>query len=382
MTHYLCPRPAALPPLPDLDASRVTKKSQRLAEIFLEAIAEPRLQDLAEGTLACERTGLSPDELLTDIQYAERILATPLAVEAPGTSAGTGELDSGRAYQVGRLRIGRGQAVINNQILRSGAFSGPSLDTSLPVIADKASYSIELRGVAPRADHLDVLLFAVSLIEQAPHAEHGVKVSFTSHQFLSTLGWAINSEGYARLSAVLQELKRIELRYHDRSNPKAGRIHVDNLIGSLVMPDAENETQRWTVTLPATLFRIYDLRRNAVVDLKARAAVRSEFGRWLHAFMSSQEPGRERAYDAEALCRAGGLNSARLTDDLKYLRSTMKVLSEGRLLYRGKPREFDPVLAPDSRVERDKETGRYVFYATRVARLPGLADELTEGASD
>jgi hypothetical protein len=43
---------------------------------------------------------------------------------------------------VGRLRIGRGQAVMNNQILRSGAFSGPSLDTALPVIADKASYSV------------------------------------------------------------------------------------------------------------------------------------------------------------------------------------------------------------------------------------------------
>lgn len=272
------------------------------------------------------------------------------------------------AYKVGNLRIGRGQAVMNNQILRSGAFSCPSLDTALPVIADKASYSVELRGVAPRADHLDVLLFAVSLIDRAPHPDLGVRVSFTSHQFLSALGWAINSEGYARLSLVLQELKRIELRYHDKSTPKAGRIHVDNLIGSLVMPDADNESQRWFVTLPATLFRIYDLRRNAVIDLKARAAVRSEFGRWLHGFLSTQEPGLERGYDAEAVCRAGGLNSARLSDDIKYLRATIEVLKAGQLTYRGKVRQFSPILGEGSRVERDPETGRYVFVATRLGR--------------
>jgi hypothetical protein len=213
-----------------------------------------------------------------------------------------------------------------------------------------------------------VLLFAVSLVERAPHPEHGIRVSFTSHQFLAALGWAVNSAGYARLSTVLQELKRIELRYHDRSTPKAGRIHIDNLIGSLVMPDAENESQRWFVTLPATLFRIYDLRRNAVIDLKARAAVRSEFGRWLHGFLSTQEPDLERGYDAEALCRAGGLNSARLSDDIKYLRATMQILMDGRLTYRGKLREFLPILGPNSRVEKDSETGRYVVLATRIGR--------------
>lgn len=382
MTAYLCPRPAGLPPLPALDLSKVDRRMMQLAEAFLDAVSAPKLQTLAQETLARERPGLEPDELLTDVQYAERVIEAGPRDALKTTKSGDAPKSDGKAYQVGRLRIGRGLAVMNNQILRSGAFSGPSLDTALPVIADKTSYSIELRGVAPRADHLDVLLYAVSLVEQAPDPEHGVKVSFTSHQFLSTLGWAINSEGYARLSTVLQELKRIELRYHDRSNPKQGRIHVDNLIGSLVMPDAENETQRWTVTLPATLFRIYDLRRNAVIDLKARAAVRSDFGRWLHGFLSSQEPGRERAYDAEALCRAGGLNSARLTDDLKYLRATMKILQDGRLMYRGKERQFEPVLAHGARIERDKETGRYVLYATRTAKPGELVEALTEGAGE
>lgn len=399
MTRYLCPRPTALPALPALDITRVDRRMAEQAEAWLDAVAAPELQKLAQETLGQDRPGLDPDELLTDVQYAERVLtlvgsSEPLKAAKSGDAPNTPTRAVGQtlkaqdtfrldqAYQVGRLRIGRGMAVMNNQILRSGAFSGPSLDTALPVIADKTSYSIELRGVAPRADHLDVLLYAVSLVEQTPDPEHGVKVSFTSHQFLSTLGWAINSEGYARLSTVLQELKRIELRYHDRSSPKQGRIHVDNLIGSLVMPDAENETQRWTVTLPATLFRIYDLRRNAVIDLKARAAVRSDFGRWLHGFLSSQEPGRERAYDAEAVCRAGGLNSARLTDDLKYLRATMKILQEGKLVYRGKERQFEPVLAAGARIERDKETGRYLLYATRTAKAGEAGEVLTEGAGE
>lgn len=389
MTAYLATRPAALPPLPALDLRRVDLPMQEAAAAFLEKCKGLGAQ-LAD-TLATGRPGLAQQDLMTDDAFAQMVLDTPLqlalalqplAGELPSVSGedlGLGPVAGGApAYAVGKLRIGRGQAVMNNQILRSSAFSGPSLDTALPVLADKSSYSVELHGVSPRADHLDVLLFAVSLVDRAPDPKTGIEVSFTSHKFLTTLGWAVNSAGYERLMQTIRDLKRIEFQYHDRSRPKDGRIRVDNFFSSLDMPDRDNKEQIWRVTLPAALFRIYDLRRNAVIELQARAAIRSDFGRWLHGFISTQQVGKSRVYDAEAVCRAGGLNCARLADDLKYLRATMSILSKGELTYRGQPRRFKPVLSEDSRVEFDKSSGRFLLHATRV----GDSDLLTEGAAD
>jgi len=372
MTRYMAKRPAALPRLPNLDASRVDTAMQEEAADFLTKTKGQA--SLLASTLATERPGRPATELMTDDEFAKLVLELPALVRDSELQAdATG---GAPAYAVGKLRIGRGQAVMNNQILRSSAFSGPSLDTALPVLADKSSYSVELHGVSPRADHLDVLLFAVSLVDRTPDPRAGVEVSFTSHKFLTTLGWAVNSAGYERLVQVIRDLKRIEFQYHDRSRPKDGRIRVDNFFSSLDMPDRENKEQIWRVTLPAALFRIYDLRRNAVIELQARAAIRSDFGRWLHGFISTQQVGKSRVYDAEAVCRAGGLHCARLADDLKYLRSTMEVLAKGELTYRGKKRNFNPVLSEDSKVEFDKSTGRYLLYATRVGEA-----NLLEGAA-
>lgn len=366
MTRYLAKRPSALPPLPALDAARVTAAMHAAASAFLHAIEG--LERHLDNTLATGRPGRPATELMADDEFARLILTLPVSVpeDAEAEEGDAAAASLAPAYAVGKLRIGRGQAVMNNQILRSSAFSGPSLDTALPVLADKSSYSVELHGVSPRADHLDVLLFAVSLVDRTPHPRTGVEVSFTSHKFLTTLGWAVNSAGYERLVQVIRDLKRIEFQYHDRSRPKDGRIRVDNFFSSLDMPDRDNKEQIWRVTLPAALFRIYDLRRNAVIELQARAAIRSDFGRWLHGFISTQQAGKARVYDAEAVCRAGGLHCARLADDLKYLRATLAILAKGELTYRGKLRQFRPVLSEDSRVEFDKSTGRYLLHATRV----------------
>lgn len=391
MTCYLATRPASLPPLPALDLRCVERPMQEAAAAFLTQCKGLGAQ-LAD-TLATGRPGLAQQDLMTDDEFAQLVLESPLhlaralqplggELSEPGSAGLTQALSPvagvAPAYAVGKLRIGRGQAVMNNQILRSSAFSGPSLDTALPVLADKSSYSVELHGVSPRADHLDVLLFAVSLVDRAPDPKAGIEVTFTSHKFLTTLGWAVNSAGYERLMQTIRDLKRIEFQYHDRSRPKDGRIRVDNFFSSLDMPDRDNKEQIWRVTLPAALFRIYDLRRNAVIELQARAAIRSDFGRWLHGFISTQQVGKSRVYDAEAVCRAGGLHCARLADDLKYLRSTMAILAAGELTYRGKQRRFKPVLSENSRVAFDPSSGRYLLHATRV----GDSELLTEGTND
>lgn len=271
---------------------------------------------------------------------------------------------SANAYTVGKLLIGRGNAVMNNQILRSGAFASPSLGAALPVLADSSSFSITLQGVSPTADHLDLLLFAVSLIRTAPHPKLGVAVSFTTGQFLSALGWAKNSEGYERVVQTARDLKRIELTFTDRSDAWSKKVHLVNFFATVIFPDRLGEERRWTVVLPAALFKIYDLRRNAVIDLKARAAIRSEFGRWLHAFFSSQTPSLERRFDAIALCAAGGVNCARAADTIKHLRVVVEMLSCGVVAVRSKIKTFAPVVASGWRIERDKHSG-YVLFASR-----------------
>jgi hypothetical protein len=264
---------------------------------------------------------------------------------------------------------------MNNQVLRSGAFSGPSLDAALPVLADRNSFSLVLRGVSPRADHLDLLLFVVSLVDKAPHPRFGAEVSFTTRQFLSTMGWALNTDGYARAVRLARELRRVELEYRDSTDYASGRIHVDSLFASLTLPDKNSRDQKWSVVLPATLFRIYDLRRNAVIDLNARAAIRSEFGRWLHGFFSSQEPGRARSYDARALCEAGGLHSTRLSDSIKHLRSNLAILAAGEVVTYGKGRRFEPVIGEGWQLAQDK-AGYYVLEAVRTGPPPAVARSL------
>ena len=72
MTVYLDLRPAALPQLPPLDASRVTKKMRAQAAAFLAATLDQT--ELFAQTLATDRPGLPPTQLATDDEFAQIIL--------------------------------------------------------------------------------------------------------------------------------------------------------------------------------------------------------------------------------------------------------------------------------------------------------------------
>lgn len=139
-----------------------------------------------------------------------------------------------------------------------------------------------------------------------------------------------------------------------------------NFFAAVTFPDRQNRARTWTVVLPSALFKVYDLRRNAVVELNARAAIRSEFGRWLHAFFSSQTPSLERRFDAVALCSAGGVSCARPADTIKHLRAVVEMLTRGEVLVRSGTKRFAPVIASGWRIERDKHDG-YALFASRAS---------------
>mgnify|MGYP005750440521 CR=1 FL=1 len=372
------------------------------AENYLRA---EQTQALDGGSAATERPG-APDELmLTDREFAQAVVdayrsqssqnehagkdaseepaagARKAHRASPGASPGASPAepeaepqDARPRYVVGKLEIGGGNAVMNSQILRSGAFSLPELGVPLPVVADRDSFEITLSGVSPTQDHADVLLYAVSKLDRAPDPKLGVSVSFTTHQLLKCLGWTVNSRSYEKLRRIVQDLSEIRLTYRDRSDPRNGRVtEGERVFNSVTRPEQNAIDQTWDIVLPVSLFRIFELKRNTLIDLRARAAIQSDFGRWLHAFVSSQKPGELRSYDARELCRAGGLRSERLTDDLKILRASLKVLEEG-VVHRSRKglagggtdlvKSFDPVVASGWSVE--KEEGRWSLTMARL----------------
>jgi hypothetical protein len=364
MTRYVSgTRPLCLPPLPRMSAHQPTRAMQAAARRYLEQTRG--LEELDAHTLATERSGVDEDQMLTDREFATAVLAADPASaqeglpasrqsidEEPQALATVGEPDTGSAansaaspngkYRVGRLEIGGGNAVLNSQILRSGAFSAPELGVPLPVVADRNSFEISLEGVSPTQDHADVLLYAISLIDRTPDPMLGTVVSFTTYQLIKSMGWSMNSRGYEQLRKVIRDLSKISLTYYDRSDPRNGRVtEGERVFNSVTRPEQNAKDQRWSIVLPPSLFRIFELRRNTLVDLGARAAIQSSFGRWLHAFVSSQKPGERRTYDAHALCQAGGLRAARFSDDLKVLRETLAILERGQVLRKSKGRGPD-----------------------------------------
>lgn len=385
MTQYLSPhRPSGLPALPELTLNRPTAAVVEAARRYVESASV--MLELDGATLATNRPGAAPEELSTDLEYATAVSKvvptsndTAVAVAAPLSSATQVELDLGpeahaRKYVVGKLEIGRGNAVMNSQLLRSAAFTSPELGVPLAVVADRDSFEITLSGVSPTQDHADVLLFAVSLLQSGPDPKFGASVSFTTHQLLTTLGWAVNGRSYNQLREVIRDLSEIRLTYRDRADPRNPRVtEGERVFNSVTRPEQNALNQSWDIILPVSLFRIFELRRNTLVDLRARAALRSEFGRWLHGFVSSQRPGELRRYNAQEVCRAGGLHSTRLTDDLKILRSVLEVLERGeakrqRARTADEPafivRTFDPVVVPGWKLAKDE--GAWTLDLTRV----------------
>jgi hypothetical protein len=361
MTTYLTQRPAALPVFPVLDLAYADSRAKSRAMDYLEQTASPALLQLDLGTQAVDRPGLNPEAYLTDRAYAQLVVEAARHDEA-FVLGGAPSQDI-----VNKLRIGNGQAALNSQLLRSSAFSRPALGIPLPIVADRSSYSIELGGLSPAPDHLDALLYAISRINRLPSLELGVPVSFTSHQFLSTFGWAVNSSSYQRMYRTISDLERIRLTFHDRSRPSQGKTHISRLFSSVTMPHPDSVAQLWTVVISGNLFRIFDYGRNSVVDLEARAAIRGEFGRWLHQFFSTQKRGMVRTYDAEQLCRAGGLRSARLADDLKQLRAGLLLLETGAVPGQRIRTRFEPLLEPGWSLAKDKASRRYMVRASRSA---------------
>lgn len=385
MTLYISgSRPGGLPPLPLMRAECPTPAMQEAARRFLRKTESLTELDLA--TLAENRPGVPRGMILTDREFAQAVVqATPgqdeLFVEesappAPCKAAATVEGDCAKpqpaqGYRVGKLEIGGGNAVLNSQLLRSAAFCAPELGVPLPIVADRNTFEIALEGVSPTQDHADVLLYAISRIEKAPDPHLGTVVTFTTYQLIKAMGWPMNSRGYAQLRAVIRDLSKIALTYYDRADPRNWRVtEGERVFNSVTRPEQNAEDQRWSIVLPPSLFRIFELRRNTLVDLNARAVLQSNFSRWLHAFVSSQRGGESREYDVQALCQAGGLRSARLSDDLKVLRETLGVLESGRVQRKARGgaegalvKFFDPVVAPGWRLE--KAEGRWTLSLTR-----------------
>lgn len=375
MTRYTSGRrPTELPPLPRMTATLPSAAMKSAAQRYLTQSED--LQELDMQTMATERTGCDESWMMTDREFASAVIAAPgaptalKAASAPATeepaSPSTGK------YRVGKLEIGGGNAVLNSQILRSGAFSAPELGVPLPVVADRNSFEISLEGVSPTQDHADALLYAISRIDQSPDPMLGTVVSFTTYQLIKAMGWSMNSRGYEHLRNVIRDLGKISLTYYDRSDPKNGRVtEGERVFNSVTRPEQNAKDQRWSIVLPPSLFRIFELKRNTLVDLNARAAIQSNFGRWLHAFVSSQKPGERRNYDAHALCEAGGLRSGRFSDDLKVLRETLAMLETGRVRRKSKGSEtgvavktFEPVVAVGW--ELAKESERWSLDLERV----------------
>lgn len=425
MTKYLLARPRELPPLPPELASGSWQQAGLAAaraelllriEAWLAACTERITQgDLESAALAHGRAGRDPGELLSDVAYARWVCeqlhapqAAPLAPLAPlahlppgaaaapapafsvpaqpplpaqpglfdsapraeSAPAGPGSLPSstgepgGGGFVAGRLRVGAGRAAMNTQVLRSAAFASPLPGVPLPVVADKADYQIVVRGgVRPTADHLDMLLFAVSRVAQQPAAgsSAGAEVSFTLHQFIAALGWACNTAGYDRARRVIAELRQIDMVYLEGDERTTFALFGD------VTEPANKQTDRlWRVRLSGSLFRLFELGRNTLIDLQARAALRMEFGRWLHGFLSTQTAGQARSFDALELCEAGGLCAARDTDSLKHLRATLALLAKGEVSRASKVTAFRPLIGADWRVEKDSRTKRWVLHVTRI----------------
>lgn len=429
MTKYLLARPPELPALPPELASgswqqegneHVRADVLRRIEVWLEIWAEAAATSAAAGTpgqraasedapqdaecatLAYGRPGRDPSELMSDLAYARWVLeqiraqphaqsrprlpspspvfsvpaqpplpAQPGLFDVPGTGPGSpaaatdpGGESTGAGFVAGRLRVGAGRAAMNTQVLRSAAFASPLPGVPLPVVADKADYQIVVRGgVRPTADHLDMLLFAVSRVAQQPAAGStaGTEVSFTLHQFIAALGWACNTAGYDRARRVIAELRQIDMVYLEGEERTTFALFGD------VTEPANKQTDRlWRVRLSGSLFRLFELGRNTLIDLQARAALRMEFGRWLHGFLSTQTAGQARSFDALELCEAGGLCAARDTDSLKHLRATLALLAKGEVSRASKITAFRPLIAPEWRVEKDSRTKRWVLHVTRI----------------
>lgn len=342
MTRYLFdPRPGALPPFPNLSLGRRSPALLAAAHAYLQATTAPELLALDSETMAVDRPGGDPELMLTDRQFAQAVLDEPITSGSePAASVAWPPCPMPRAlsprqqamrgpWVVGSVPIGRGVAVMNSQVLRSAAFCRPELGVPNPALSDLRGYEILVDGFSLSQDHLDLLLYAISRLRYEPPVDQPALVSFTRRGFLSALGWSKGADGYERLTKAIDELAAARLTYRDGVRPATNGVVQSAALLERVEPSESAKLGQCTLALSSSLCGMLRFGRNTVVALEARAAIRGEFGRWLHGFVSSQKPGEPRRYDAEAVCAAGGLMASRLTDRLKTLRRTLQDLEAG-----------------------------------------------------
>lgn len=379
-TYLLGDRPNGLPEFPNISWQSPSAEMRRAARAYLDDTCSRELLPLDANTMAVERPGRDADEMLTDRQFAKAVLEAPAETsEAAALSrVDPVNLNRQRAMQgpfvVNGVPLGRGVAAMNSQVLRSAVFCRAESGVSYPAVGDRRGYELSVNGPALSQEHADLLLFLISRLKYRPQPATPAPVAYTSRGFLCAMGWSTSAEGYRRLERVTHELCDSRLSLVDSS----GRMQSLRNVKLVERTDAlaAASPMRPELALSADLIALLQAGRNTVVDLAGRAALRGDFRRWLHSFVSSQKPGEERQYDAEALCAAGGLKSRRLTDDLKALREALSVLENGCSMHAGhalspsrlgahsKSLSFSPVVASGWKVH--KRQGMWFAEVTRA----------------
>ncbi|MCW5665460.1 MAG: hypothetical protein KIT35_16630 [Piscinibacter sp.] len=378
-TYLLGDRPNGLPEFPDISWQTPSAQMRRAARAYLDVSCSTELLPLDANTMAVERPGRDADEMLTDRQFAKAVLeATAEASEAALSRVDLANLNRQRSMQgpfvVNGVPLGRGVAAMNSQVLRSAVFCRAESGVSYPAVGDRRGYELSVNGPALSQEHADLLLFLISRLQYRPQPAAAAPVTYTCRGFLCALGWSTSAEGYKRLERVAHELCDARLSLVDSS----GRMQSLRNVKLVERTDAlaAASPMRAELALSADLIALLQAGRNTVVDLAGRAALRGDFRRWLHAFVSSQKPGEARQYDAEALCAAGGLKSRRFTDDLKALREALSLLENGCSMHGGhslspsrpgahfKSLSFSPVVASGWKVH--KRQGMWFAEVTRA----------------
>ena len=350
MTVYLNGgRPRELPPFPEI---RIDAPSQAMAEAacaYLATVDSDDWRDFDADTFGTERPGADPSVLMTDREFAMAVIVgassgnahwtARVAPEASPTHGEAGSPPQHAAYVAEGAgtyedvttppALRRRTGAINSQLLRTAAFCNPPLDVNLPLVGDRQTFRVAVSVVSLAQDHLDVLLFIMSRLPLDPERLHHSTVTLHERELLQTMGWGVNSKNFARLRRTLAELCAARFTLIDTDNPKQTALERVALIETKPLPSTGTQRRATEVHVLPAIHAMLRLRRNTIIDLAARAAIRSEFGRWLHAFASSQKAGLLRTYAAADLCRAGGLRAERLTDDLKSLRANLTVLEAG-----------------------------------------------------
>lgn len=385
MTEYHLPyRRREQPPIPAFDLAEPTPAKARAARAYIKRVeSDPKLLTLDVETIASCRPGLEPEEALTDLQYAHRYLAYwsdyfhdddfdegRFKVRVQRSHVASDGTDSSKqqrrrrhfanAHEVlpwapprfGKLVMHDGFAVMSSQVLRSQVFQSPPLDTELRALGDRSIFRLKVNGCSPNSDHYQLLLFAISRMSGNPDPQLGAVVRFTTNELIAGLGWSRHTKSYVRLARLIEELKRVRLKFEVKADEGKTSVVTDGPLFSCVTERREEEeTRHWEVVLTPSLLQLFGFQRNTLLEMRAcRALHTSSSALWLYSFVASQKPGESMTFDVRQLCRASGLWAARDVDNRKALVKLLKSLQDGSALRRNgagdaRVSTFEPIVA-------------------------------------